>query len=1177
MNRQQRRAAEKRQKKAIRQGASVSNDAAGQAAFVQSRLAEALRQHKSGNLQSAEEAYREVIELRPDIAAAHNALGALYNSQGRHEDALKAFDSAFKIDPNLPEISKNRANTLSLLGQASGTPDSNNGESSRVDELFNNANRLRATGDLQGAIEIYQEIIKLKPDHAPTYSNLGIILDQMGNFKMAEQLIQSSLLFDPKNASTQNALGLTYLNQGRITDAISALTKALQINATNVSCLTNLGNAYKDAGQVGLALETYRKALDVAPRAEIHSNILFAMNYLPEFDQRTILSEHRIWNETYAKPVEPRGKVHKNLADPDKRLKLGLLSGSFRRHPVGFLTIAAIEALSKDRFELFCYTNSTQADPLTKRFRATADHWTSVVGVSDESLSEQIEDDGIDILIDLAGHSDGLRVLTMARQPAPVQVKWVGGQFNTTGMDCFDYFLSDRVETPEGVDDFYTEEIVRLPDGYVCYDAPDYMPNVEELPAVKNGYITFGCFNNVSKVTPQTIEFWSDILRQVDGSRLILKSKALNDKGVRDQFLAKFVACGIHDSSVELRGSSPHPELLSQYNDIDIALDPFPYSGGLTTVEALYMGVPVVTKPGETFAARHAASHLTNAGLRDWVCDTFEDYSDIAISWAHNLDALSQLRQELRQKVKASPLCDGEKFAKNLETALKKMWRHWCDAQAPHQSQAAHTLSPTPPKQDSSIMESQAIFVGGHSRTGTTLMHGQICKSDETIAVTKESSYLRALVEAFELGSRWFRAHTDDYFDSLDDFRSFHSHILETYFEHVAERFGANKRLVQKEPRMTPYFPELAQLMPNAKFVFMLRDPRDIVASQMTRAQKSDYSIDVQAEVDRLTNTHKRIAQNEDLLKDRLLYVRYEDLTLDPVKTLRRVYDFLGLTWSEDLRDTTWKTKRPRFDDSASELDEKAITSTSIGRYQDVFNDDLIRAFNDERGAFEKEIGFDTYFDLDDEAPQLGTQNQTAGSDSTTSLPHSELHAQHALSKPRQELLSMMPRNAVCAEIGVWKGEFSQQIKNLTRPKELTLIDPWAFQPSFPNRMFGGSVATSQDDMDAIYQSVVSQFAYETVKILRMNSTDAAAQFPDSYFDWVYVDGNHYYEYVLSDLQTWLPKVRPGGFLTGDDYLWHDDNGRQSVKAAVTEFLNATPGLSVTVIGDQFIINMPGA
>ena len=260
--------------------------------------------------------------------------------------------------------------------------------------------------------------------------------------------------------------------------------------------------------------------------------------------------------------------------------------------------------------------------------------------------------------------------------------------------------------------------------------------------------------------------------------------------------------------------------------------------------------------------------------------------------------------------------------------------------------------------------DSAAIFIGGHSRTGTTLMHGQICKSPDTHSVTKECSYFRALVEACELGSRWFTVHTDDYFDSEEAFFNFHQGLLEQYFQHVSDRFGAG-RMVQKEPRLTPYFPEVAVLMPQARFVFMVRDIRDIIASQTTRLAKTDTPFDVAAEISRLVTTHQRIDSARHILRDRLLFVRYEGLAQRPIETLQAIFRFLDLSWTDSMNDTRWTTKRPRLTGPASMLDGLAISPRAIGRYRTVLSQDLIEEFERERANVKQTIGFDCYVEPD--------------------------------------------------------------------------------------------------------------------------------------------------------------------------------------------------------------------
>lgn len=692
MNRKQRRAAEAQKRQApknTKRGASQSA-LAQQAIDVQAKLFEALQLHKGGNLLGAEQGYRQVIALRPDLASAHNALGAALQAQGRHEDALQAFNAALEIDPGLTDAKNNRINLLSLMGRPEAPVARDNpvpavqevsilGAGGEAAGLFNGANVLKAKGDLVQAAELYSQTIALDPHHAGAYANLGDTLITMGSYDAAEAMIRASLLFDPENPESFNTLGVALINQGKLDESIASFENSLRIRPHNISTLTNLGNAYKDCRKIDKAIDTYRQALAIAPKVEIHSNILMAMHYSSKYSREEIFQEHLLWNERYAAPLTPRSVSFKNTADRNRRLRVGFVSGSFHRHPVGYLTIGALESLNRDNLEVILYSTNARRDDLTDRFKSTADQWLSIVGETDEDFVARVHRDQVDILIDLAGHSDGFRLLAFARRAAPVQMKWVGGQFNTTGMDAMDYFISDSIETPEGDDEWYTEKVIRMPDGYVCYDPPFYAPDVAALPALSKGCVTFGCFNYATKVTEDVVALWCEILHKTKGSRLILKSKPFNDAVNRKDYEKMFACQGIDPERIELRASSSHDILLAEYGEIDIALDPFPYSGGLTTIEALWMGVPVITMPGQTFAARHAASHIVNAGLGNWLCDGPESYVDRAVHWSNNLESLSRLRGRLRTQVARSPLCDAPRFAGHFEDVLRQAWGQWCD------------------------------------------------------------------------------------------------------------------------------------------------------------------------------------------------------------------------------------------------------------------------------------------------------------------------------------------------------------------------------------------------------------------------------------------------------------------------------------------------------------------
>jgi protein O-GlcNAc transferase len=375
--------------------------------------------------------------------------------------------------------------------------------------------------------------------------------------------------------------------------------------------------------------------------------------------------------------VLPRGTLPRLSKRPgqNRLLTVGLLSGTLRTHPVGWLTVAGFEHLDPTAFRIICLTRGAEpADPIAMRFHTAAASWENVGPLDDEALASRARELGIDILIDLGGHGDAARMAACARRLAPVQIKWVGMQNHSTGLPEMDWFLTDRWETPPALESLYSERLLRMPDGYVCYSPPPHAPDVVPAPVLRNGHITFGCFNNIAKITPRTIATWCEILRAVPGSRLILKTHQFGDAPTTARFVRAFQHHGIDSSRVETRGSSPHRAFLAGYNEIDIVLDPFPYSGGLTTCEALWMGVPTVTLPGEIFASRHSTSHLSNAGFPDWVARDIEDYIDLAVRRARDVSGLAAMRETTRDRVRRSPLCDGPRFGRALGLALRHAW-----------------------------------------------------------------------------------------------------------------------------------------------------------------------------------------------------------------------------------------------------------------------------------------------------------------------------------------------------------------------------------------------------------------------------------------------------------------------------------------------------------------------
>lgn len=641
--------------------------------------------HGAGRLPEAEAVYRSVLAADPGNPDALNLLSALAHQTGRHEYALELLEQAIAARPDAADY----RNKLGLAHQALGKLQAAEAAyrqaillaPGHVAAKRNLGDALLTQGKLEDAVAAYRQALQLQPDHAETLNGLAAALMEQGKLEDAVATYLSALDRRPDYAEAHNNLGVALKNMGRLEEAVAAFRAALEARADYAAAHNNLGNALKDQGNLEDALGAYRAALKLNPSlAEAHSNLLYCMLYQPGYDRAVVFAEYRKWNAQHAAPLAPKAHRHRNLPSPEKRLRLGFVSRDFHRHPVGYLTLSALEALDKNAFELTCYADVLHGDELTERFKQAAHTWRSIAGLQHDDVAARIRDDGVDILVDMSGHGAGSRLLVFARKPAPVQVKWVGGQIDTTGLDAIDYFISDRIASPAGDDAWYSEEITRLPDGYVCYAPPDYAPAPAPLPALSQGHITFGCFNNLSKLNHQVIALWCRLLARVAGSRLVLKTRQLNDTAVAARYRAMFERNGIAPDRLDLSGESPHGELLAAYNDIDIALDPLPYSGGLTTCEALWMGVPVVTLPGVAFAHRHAASHLHAAGLDDWVAETAEQNLDIAVRHCGDLETLALLRAGLRHRVSQSPLCDAPRFAGHLEAAFRTMWRRWCEA-----------------------------------------------------------------------------------------------------------------------------------------------------------------------------------------------------------------------------------------------------------------------------------------------------------------------------------------------------------------------------------------------------------------------------------------------------------------------------------------------------------------
>ncbi|WP_314418154.1 tetratricopeptide repeat protein [Pseudescherichia vulneris] len=450
----------------------------------------------------------------------------------------------------------------------------------------------------------------------------------------------------------------------------------------------NLGLIKAELIQFEEMNEAYRRSCNLSKENPLpYFNRIISLHYHPEKTAEQLLELCKAWQLKFAYK-KPSRAIAKDKTH-NKRLRIGFISDGFRVHPVGNMITVGLSHVSSSQIEFYAYSTANNEDHVTQRIKQICAKWQAVGGISEDALNDLIRDDGIDILFDLSGYNSGSRVQTMLMAPAPVQIKWVGGLISTTGVESMDYLLSDNIETPEGADGLYTEKLIRLPNDYICYDPPPYLPPVNSAPVNANGYITFGCFNYGSKINDVILSQWAVILHQVPQSRLFLKSANFGSEQLCEYVFSALESLGITRDRVRIEGESMHKALLASYNDVDIALDPWPYSGGLTTCEALAMGVPVVTLPGPTFAGRHSASHLVNAGLKELVANDWEQYINITVGLTKDIESLNIIRNNLRNIFLSSPVCDGKLFAKHFTDAMRAVWQRYCDNKAP----AALTLS----------------------------------------------------------------------------------------------------------------------------------------------------------------------------------------------------------------------------------------------------------------------------------------------------------------------------------------------------------------------------------------------------------------------------------------------------------------------------------------------------
>lgn len=639
-----------------------------------------------GDSEGARPLLLRCVEHYPALAEAWNVLGLIMMHAGDTSAAASAFAEANTHAPANLDYALHRIHAI-CSGGVAGEPEAELARlelAARADPLnpvlpTARGALLERLGRRSEAIDALEVAVVLAPNEKIPAVVLAGLLARTPRGAEAEAALRRAMELAPDNPLISNDLGAVLMRRHRHAEAVQVLRDLRERCGESPIWLCNLATATVSIGRQAEAVAIARRVLELAPEAMQSWRVLAnVLPYSPDVSPAELLAALRGISDRIPRPAARESAAFDAPRDPAKRLRVGLLSGSLCFHPVGWLTVAGFENLDPAAFEIVCLVQHGLRDPIARRFRTLASAWHDVDGLTDTALAELSRALNIDILIDLGGHGDSGRMAACAQRLAPVQVKWVGMQNHSTGMAEMDWFITDRWETPPALRGFYSERLLPLADGYVCYSPPAHAPDTVPLPALTRGYVTFGCFNNLAKVTPVTIATWCEVLRRLPDARLVLKTHQFSDAETRAEVLSAFVAHGVAASRIELRGASHHREFLRQYNDIDIVLDPFPYSGGLTTCEALWMGVPTVTLPGEIFAARHSLSHLSNAGLPDWAATSREDYVELALRKAADLPALAALRVGLRAHVQNSPLCDAPRFGRSLGAALRHAWCDWC-------------------------------------------------------------------------------------------------------------------------------------------------------------------------------------------------------------------------------------------------------------------------------------------------------------------------------------------------------------------------------------------------------------------------------------------------------------------------------------------------------------------
>ena len=614
---------------------------------IKEMFASAIKEHQKNNLKTSEKFYKKILIEDPNHFDSIFLLGTLLLQTKKFDLAKQFLQKAIHIQPN------------------------------HMEGIYNLGNTLRELGELQKAINCYQKVIQINPNYINAHNNLGIVFEELGDYQRAMIYYQKILEIQPNHVGTYYNLGNVLNKLGDYQKAINYYEKIIQIQPDYVDAHFNLANTLKELGEFQKAVNCYQKALEYKPDyVDAHHNILFNLLYFDKADPKYILSKAKEFRYSL-KPINDDLLLKHQFNIKPKKLIIGFVSGDFRQHPIGYFLLDTLKYLKEKNLELIAYSNFQKKDNLSFKLKSHFTNWREISNLTNMEVINQVRKDGIHILIDLSGHTNNNRLPIFINRPAPIQITWGGHSGGSTGIPEIDYVIGDPHIIPIKDAEHFIEKIFHLPNIWMCFTAPEFEVIIKELPAIKNGYITFGSFNNLLKINEGVISLWSRILKTVPKSKIFLKTKALNNLYLKKKIISNFEKNNINSNSVILEGNSPYKESLASYNKVDIALDPFPFSGCITTFEAIWMGVPVLTKKGNTFVSRQTESINYNIGMSDWIVKDNDEYIIKATQFASNLEKLKEIRVNLRKIALNSPAFNASLFAEHFNNTLWKMWNNF--------------------------------------------------------------------------------------------------------------------------------------------------------------------------------------------------------------------------------------------------------------------------------------------------------------------------------------------------------------------------------------------------------------------------------------------------------------------------------------------------------------------